>query len=610
VSKFTNDPQSPSRAFDVRSHIASVSGAATNITSLRHPIYQASLTQWEKWRLTYRSKEEFRDKYLKKFSKRESAPEFADRKEITYVPAFAKSAVNEVKDSIFQRLVEVRRNGGPKSYEDALVGNEGGVDLMGSTMDSYLGSEVLPELLSMGKVGVYVDAPEDRGLTLADKKGHPYLYMYRAEDILNWVWKSTGDVQQFKSLMLRDTINEIDINTGLPKASTERFRYYWVDPIGQVWCQFFNIEGHPVNKRGEIENNPTLLPTDKIPFVLFELTGSLMEDVADYQIALMNLESSDLSYSLKSNVPFYVEQYDPISESPHLRTPSLNEDNQNTDEVDGGEQTDAQAAKDEEIQVGTSNARRYPKNTDQPAFINPSSEPLRVSMEKGMQMKTDIRLLVKLTVQNLAPRRASSDSKKKDDRSLEAGLSAIGMTLEVAEKQIAVLWSQYEESQEIAEIRYPDSYDLKTDEDRRKETEALSETLNYPSITYKREATKRIVENLMGHSLSKDTLEKIHAEIDKQVVFTNDPTEMHDDLKAGLLSLETAAAAKQYPKEEVAKAAKDHAERVARIVESQASARGASDLAGGANASAEEKSGATSDPNVKPVSEPKEPKQD
>ncbi len=608
MSKFTNDPQSPGRRFDANEHIASVAGAATNITSLRHPIYQASLQEWEKWRLTYRSKEEFRDKYLKKFSKRESQPEFQDRKSITYVPAFAKGAVNEVKDSIFQRLVEVRRNGGPKSYEDAIVGNEGGVDLMGSTMDAYLGSEVLPELLSMGKVGVYVDAPEDRGLTLADKKGHPYLYMYRAEDILNWVWKSTGDTQQFKSLMLRDTINEIDEHTGLPKAASVRFRYYWIDPNGQVWCQFFNIEGKPVNKRGDIESSPTLLSTTKIPFVLLELTGSLMEDVADYQIALMNLESSDLSYSLKSNIPFYVEQYDPISESPHLRTPGLDTDHET--DPDGGEQTDAQTAKDEEIQVGTSNARRYPKNTNQPAFINPSSEPLVVSMAKGQQMKADIRLLVKLTVQNLAPRRASSDSKKKDDRSLEAGLSAIGMTMEVAEKQIAVLWSQYEETKEIAEIRYPDSYDLKTDEDRRKETEALSETLNYPSITYKREATKRIVENLMGHSLSKDTLEKIHAELDKQVVFTNDPDEMHDDIKAGLLSLETAAKAKQYPKEEVAKAAKDHAERVARIVESQASARGASDLAGGADAASEEKSGATADPNAKADTGPKESKQD
>jgi hypothetical protein len=39
-----------------------------------------------------------------------------------------------------------------------------------------------------------------------------------------------------------------------------------------------------------------------------------MEDIADYQIALMNLESSDINYMLKSNFPFYVEQYDPRAE--------------------------------------------------------------------------------------------------------------------------------------------------------------------------------------------------------------------------------------------------------------------------------------------------------
>lgn len=597
MSKFTNDPQSPSR-LSAAIHINSIIGAKSNITALRHPIYQASIEEWQKWRLTYRSREEFREKYLKKFSKRESGPEFAERKAITYVPAFAKGAVNEVKDAIFQRLVEVRRNGGPESYQDAITGNEGGVDLLGSTMDSYLGSEVLPELLSMGKVGVYVDAPQDRGITLAEATGHPYLYMYRAEDILNWVWKSTGDLQQFKSLLLRDTINDIDVTTGLPKAATERFRYYWIDSEGIVWCQFFSIEGKPVNVKGEPDGVPVQLQTDKIPFVLFELTGSLMADVADYQIALMNLESSDLSYSLKSNVPFYVEQYDPLSDSPHLRPPSLNEDDQNTDNVDGGEVKDSQTAKNQEIVLGNANARRYPRNTNEPSFINPSAEPLRISMEKGHQIKTDIRLLVKLTVQNLTPRRASAESKKGDERTLEAGLSAIGLAMEVAEKQIAVLWSQYEETKEIAEIRYPVTYDLKSDEDRRKETKALSETLNYPSITYKREATKRIVENLMGHSLSKSTLEVIHAEIDKQVVFANDPVEMHDDIKAGLLSLETAASSKQYPDDEVKKAAVDHAERVARIVQSQASARGASDLAGVSDAAANEKSGDSTDPNA------------
>ena len=583
-------------------HIFGVSEADISVTTLRHPRYQENIAEWTKWRLTYRSREDFREEYLKKFSIREDATEFAARKDITYVPAFAKAAVNEVKDSIFQRLNEVKRNGGAKSYQDSVIGNSGGVDTFGSTMDSFLGIDVLPELLSMGKVGVYVDAPDSRGSTMADQSGHPYLYTYRAEDILNWVWMSTGETQQFKALLLRDNVNDLDPITGLPKASTERFRYYWVAPDKTVWCQFFNSAGSPVNAAGVKGIAPVRLSTDRIPFVLFELTGSLLEDVADYQIALMNLESSDLSYSLKSNVPFYVEQYDPLTDSPHLRTRSLTTDGGATG-VDGGEATDGVTGKNQEVRLGTSNARRYTKNTNEPGFINPSSEPLRVSMEKGQQIKSDIRLLVKLTVQNLSPRRASAESKGADERSLEAGLSAIGLALEVAEKQIALLWSQYEDDTTETEIRYPKSYTLRTDEDRQNEVKTLAETLNYPSLTYKREATKRIVGNLIGQSLPKDVLQKIYAEIDVQVVFSNSVDEIHADIKAGLLSVKTASKAKQYPAGEVKAAAKDHADRVARIVQSQTSARGSDDLAGISDASSEEKTGDTTDTKV---SDPKD----
>ena len=67
---------------------------------------------------------------------------------------------------------------------------------------------------------------------------------------------------------------------------------------------------------------------------------------------------------------------------------------------------------------------------------------------------------------------------------------------------------------------------------------------------------------------------------------------------------------RQYPTGEVSKAANDHAERVARIVQSQASARGASDLAGGADAAAEEKSGDSADPDATAAAGPKQPSED
>ena len=57
-----------------------------------------------------------------------------------------------------------------------------------------------------------------------------------------------------------------------------------------------------------------------------------------------------------------------------------------------------------------------------------------------------------------------------DNQGLEAGLSYIGLVLENAERQIAEHWAAYEErnplKRQIATIKYPDVYSLKTDADR------------------------------------------------------------------------------------------------------------------------------------------------
>ena len=63
-------------------------------------------------------------------------------------------------NSIFIRLSDVNRIDGPDSYQQAIVDHEVGVDLSGNTMTSCMGRYVLPELLSMAKVGGYMDKPQ------------------------------------------------------------------------------------------------------------------------------------------------------------------------------------------------------------------------------------------------------------------------------------------------------------------------------------------------------------------------------------------------------------------------------------------------------------------
>ena len=63
------------------------------ISELKHPEYKDLQRYWPKWRLTYEGGDKFVEAYVKMFSQLENVNDFADRKAITYVPAFAKAAV-------------------------------------------------------------------------------------------------------------------------------------------------------------------------------------------------------------------------------------------------------------------------------------------------------------------------------------------------------------------------------------------------------------------------------------------------------------------------------------------------------------------------------------
>ena len=193
------------------------------IDELKHPEYKDLQRYWNKWRLTYEGGDKFVNAYVKMFSQLEDYNDFADRKAITYVPAFAKAAVNDIKNSIFQRTADITRVGGPESYQNAILGRDGGVDLDGSSMNAFIGRQLLPEMLTMKKVGVYVDAPDNQGVTLYDVKDErPYVYLYKAEEIISWT-SAPGDVStEFLTLLLEDNYDDIDPDTGLTTGVATR----------------------------------------------------------------------------------------------------------------------------------------------------------------------------------------------------------------------------------------------------------------------------------------------------------------------------------------------------------------------------------------------------
>jgi hypothetical protein len=568
------------------------------LTAIRHPEYLEDEMYWYDWRDCYNGGQRFVRKNLKKFSSRETNEDFKTRSFFTPIPSYAKAAVNDVRNAIFQRLRDVSRRNGSKNYMKASAGEIGGVDNKGSSMQSFLGIDVLTELLVMGRVGVYVDMPHLAGArTMADEGDtRPYCYMYHVEDILSWAVAKPEEPGDFTAILLRD--RGIDYNQGfahgayLPSGGYNRYRFMWVDPLTHmVKMKLYDEQDNIIDLNGdiiganqtgrivddsiEIENQGGLddeagvinLELTRIPFAMPSIGSSLLKDIYKHQVALLNLGSSDVSYALKANFAVYVEQRDTRAVGHHLKQ---------TVDDDGSSVTSDNSKPGAETRTGPSYGRYYDLKAQEPSFIHPSPEPLMASIKLQEKLEDDIRKLVNLAVQNKTGQRSiSAEAMKLSDQGLEAGLSYIGLVLENSERQIAEHWAAYESKdptkREVATIKYPDRYSLKNDEDRVKEATKLSELMyTVPGGQVKKELSKNIVAALLSGKVNTATIDKINAEIDAANYTTSDPDIIIRAHESGLVGGGTASTALGFDKQEWEKAKQDHIERIEAIAEAQA----------------------------------------
>lgn len=536
------------------------------ITSLRHPYWTAMGSRWQKWRLCYCGGEDFAEEYIEKFSEIEDSQDFKRRKRVAPYPSFAKSVLKEVRNSIFQRMSDVTRRGGSEAYQAAVQGRNNGVDLHGKTMDQFLGTDVLDELLPMARVGIFVDQPQPPGPTLADQAGKmtPYLYLYKTEEIHTWSYRRDR-ADEFQSVLLCDYVDQCCPVTHMPNGQWKRWRYCFLEG-GVVHVRFYGIDENGKEYRADMEGNPSseeyIINLPFIPFVISEISESLLTDVSNHQVALVNLESSDIAYCMKANVPIYTEQDDGRSSMMFQRGPSPLGDNGTAEEAAFG--------RDKQVKVGVTQGRRYGPGMHPPEFIHPSPEPLLASMQKQKNLKDDIRQLINLSLSNIKPKMASAESKAIDERGLEAGLSYIGLVLEHTENKIAKYWAAYEGS-DPATIAYPKNYSLQSDDDRNKQAEALEEHRDaIPSITYQKAVSKRIVDVMMGGKESTETLDQIKKEIDEAPTITAAIEHVLDMVKAGIMSKALAEKVLNLPEGTVEQADKEHADRLAEIAKHQA----------------------------------------
>lgn len=498
-----------------------------------HPYYNEWVFEWQKFRTVFEGGVNFVQTYLFKYSDAETIADFELRKKVTYRPNHAKRAILKIRDALYQRMADVKRSGGPQSYVNAVAGLSNGINRKGMPLGTFIMTKVVPELLSMGRAFVYIDkkplkatGPQGQ-VTVLDATGKvPYLTFFPAEDVLSWVLGDPDSKHEYVSVLLREWTFDYDKNTGLPIGQVQKFRKLFVDlDTDKVMCQYYD------DKFGEMEL--VELGIDRIPLVRFEIAQSLMQDVADYQIALLNLVSTDMSYLLSANTGVYVEQYDPKWEGTYVRDGQPNQtaqvdikDANGNVVVPQGAQTatgtvaQANAAGARKIVLGYKNARRVPQGTQMPEFISPSTDPVIASMKKQDQLIAEIERLVNLQVENLS---ITGEAVKQERASLESGLSTIGAVLEAAENQLSDFWATYEGT-ERALVTYPKDYSLKTDNDRIKESNDLIPLKTaVPSISFAKEVSKKIAATMFDGKVTPDIMKAINDEIDAADFTTSDP---------------------------------------------------------------------------------------
>lgn len=548
--------------------------------------------EWEKWRFCWQGGEAFVEKYCVKFSARESEYDFKTRKQVTYNPAFAKKAVREVCNGILQRAIDIVRTGGSASYEKAIVGKEGGVDLLGSTMSHFMCVKVLQELAIMGEVGIYVDMPPiPEDATMADTgKARPYVYIYPREDIVATRYDLGHAANEFSSVILIDREYEDDDDIGFCDTIKTRYRLLRVKEViidgrvqRRVFASFMDREtGTPELTANNVKldfKDEVMLNIERIPFIKLSIGESLLADIAQYQVALMNMASSDVTFCLKASHPFYVEPYDPRSESPYLKPPGSYAPVTNNYEQDPDDTgLSYESTTTNPTAVGILSGRRYAQGQNEPSFIHPSPEPLLASMKKQDQMKAEITQLAHLAVASLGQ---SAEAKKEDKGALEDGLAFLARVLEKGENDIAALWAMYETSK-TAQVSYPECYSIQSGSDLREEIKLdLEVAEKSSSLTFKKEIHKKIADKLLARRLSRDKFEALLKEIQGLEVVFADYLAIQSDMEQGLVDPETASLARGYPKGTVEKAKEAHAERVALIQASQAKGQGTGSMADG-----------------------------
>lgn len=448
------------------------------VRDITSPIYDLEATDMVKFRYTLDGGTDYVKKYLVKLSSKESDTDFEERKKIAHCPALAEAALQEICDAINSKMADIVRINNQSPSYNQILSSPLGVDRRGSTLNSFLITQVLPELLAMKRVGVFIDR-EAEAASLSNTRP-PYMYVYKAEDIRSWKYNTSGELE---SLLLRRTNYSTDQETGLPDAKQTEFLLFKL-ANSSVSLTIYTYDA----SNTEVSVSKTLQLT-RIPFVIFELRQSLFKSIADIQKALLNYESTDIAL-MRANFPFLAIQenladmrsrshYKNIPIPPNYTDgiPNWQDGTQNTNPKDD--------PGDQGITAGPSRGLKYATGMNAPVYVAPPVEPLEASLKKQRALKDEIRECVNLFLQSVKSVYQSDTSKQ---NIMSNGLVKIGSELERGERMIAAIYLDYDnkindDAINSIKIVYPTDYDKLTDSTRcaiGKELISFSETVPSP----------------------------------------------------------------------------------------------------------------------------------
>ena len=534
----------------------------TTLVKQRHPLWVQFNQDWLKWRLCYTGGMKFKESYLCRYSKREHDDDYQLRKKLTYIPGHARSVINIIRNAMAVRLPEVIRKGSD-AYMETM---ETDVDTFRNNMNSYVALEITPMLLTQGKRIVVVDAPPAReGATRAEDEGRPFFFSVNAEDVLSWSYDQEGRIDAILMQLVED---QVDDETKLVVGSNVVYRYMRLLAEGEqkdTGVGPLNGPGVLVqtfNKDGKETTEARVLPLSRVPVVEFSLVDSIMAEVADHQIAMLNLASTDMDFLWRGNFPIYTEQQPKSTQMIRPRGTKGRAGEEVAEDTDSmGYGRDAGTGENKrQRRAGNAKGIAYKEGMERPAFINPATDNLNASMTKQEAIAKEIRILVDLALVSLSVKaiEQSGASKMADRVGEEAGLAYIGRSLETGERELAEIWHEMNGDQTEVEIKYPTDYSVKTLDERREEAKSLRELRSaVRSVTFQREIDKRTADVLLKTMVDTETMDTINGEVDAADYYDDDTERakvVQQDVLQGIVSKETAARLRGYDEQEPAKA--------------------------------------------------------